>query len=230
MPTFWKPIPLTKAILVWGANRGVGGSRNIRRMDNIAATGDSIQLQIPLYTIASSWHKPALLHEESVARPHTGRGAGEAGHGSGDTQMRRICAAAIAAFIVSASSWAEPPRSASKNGPAANVPKAVPTRQQVAASLDQEQKAYLERLQFCTRLRQIAAESGDNKLLEKADYLETQATELYMRKTAPLKSIMQDVKAAEAHLEERRNNPTITGSAANAPRRAVNGRPIIGRE
>jgi hypothetical protein len=143
----------------------------------------------------------------------------------GDTHMRRICAAAIAALI-----WTSAAALAAPHAPPA---KTTPTRQEVAKSLEQEQKVYLERLQFCTRLRQIAAETGDDKLLEKADFLETQATDVYMRKTAPLKSLVQSVKAAEAHLEERRNNPTpANGTASNGSRssRSPNGRPMIVRE
>lgn len=148
-------------------------------------------------------------------------------YGSGDTNMRRISAAAVAALLwTTAAGWAAPPKPAPKPETPAKAPPAAPTptRQEVAKSLEQEQKVYLERLQFCTRLRQIAAETGDEKLVEKAEFLEVQATELYMRKTAPLKSLVQNIKAAEAHLEERRNNPTPSGTAANGTRRAANGR------
>jgi hypothetical protein len=142
--------------------------------------------------------------------------------------MRRICAAAIAALLWTTAGWAAPPK------PDTPARSPTPSRQEVAKSLEQEQKVYLERLQFCTKLRQIAAETNDDKLLEKADFLEQQATDLYMRKTAPLKTLVQDIKAAEAHLEERRNNPTpANGTASNGTRpsgRAPNGRPISVKE
>lgn len=144
--------------------------------------------------------------------------------------MRRIRAVgAITAILIMASiGWTVPPSPAAKNAPA-KAP--TPSRQDVAKSLELEQKSYLERLQFCTRLRQIAAETGDDKLIEKADFLEEQATKLYLRKTSTLNGLVEDIKAAEAHLEERRNNPTPVGSAANNGRgRAPNGRPVGPRE
>jgi hypothetical protein len=144
--------------------------------------------------------------------------------------MRRISAAAIAALLWTSAGWAVPPKPAPKS----DVPAKSPTRQEVAKSLEQEQKVYLERLQFCTKLRQIAAETSDDKLLEKAEFLEQQATDLYMRKTAPLKTLVQEIKAAEAHLEERRNNPTPAhGTASNGGRiggRAPNGKPVVVKE
>ncbi len=47
-----------------------------------------------------------------------------------------------------------------------------------------------------------------------------------------LEALVEQVRAAEAHLEERSNNPTPAGSAANGGRtnRAPNGRPIAIKE
>lgn len=151
--------------------------------------------------------------------------------------MRRISAVgAIAAFLITAAAgWAAPPK------PAPDSPGKTPThtRQEVAKSLEIEQKTYLERTRFCIRLREIAAETGDEKLLQKADTLEQEAFDLYMKKTAPLKSLVEQIKATEAHLEERRNSPTpatgtaSTGGSSSNTRitgRAPNGRPIISKE
>ena len=148
--------------------------------------------------------------------------------------MFRISAvgAIWALLLTAAAGWTAPPMPAPKSEPPGKPP--APTRQDVAKSLEQEQKIYLDRLQFCTKLRQVASETSDDKLLQKADALEQQATELYMRKTAPLKTLVEDIKAAETHLEERRNNPTPPkGTASTGGRvtgRALNGRPIIAKE
>ena len=56
----------------------------------------------------------------------------------------------------------------------------------LADALRAEQDAYLRRLDVCTKLRQVAVESNDEKLLEKADGLEQQATALYHQRTARL--------------------------------------------
>ncbi len=143
--------------------------------------------------------------------------------------MRRISAvgAITAILITAAAAWAAPPKPAPKAEPSK-----TPTREQIAQSLEQEQKTYLERMQVCTRLRAIALEKEDEKMMQEVDALEQQAFELYMKRTAPLKSLVEQVRAAEAHLEERSNNPTPAGSAANGGRtnRAPNGRPIAIKE
>lgn len=53
-------------------------------------------------------------------------------------------------------------------------------------ALRAEQDAYLRRLDVCSKLRQLAVESNDDKLLERADSLEQQATALYHQRTARL--------------------------------------------
>jgi hypothetical protein len=107
----------------------------------------------------------------------------------------------------------------------------APTREEVKHSLDQEQAVYLQRLAFCSRLRQIAAEKDDQALLRKADVLEQQATDIYLARTKTLPTIMEDVKAAEATLDQKRTSPATGAAANNRPvSRAPNGRPIISRE
>jgi hypothetical protein len=69
-------------------------------------------------------------------------------------------------------------------------PRPVPTGplspETLAEALKAEQDAYLRRLDVCTKLRQVAVDSNDEKLLEKADGLEQQATALYHQRTARL--------------------------------------------
>jgi hypothetical protein len=108
----------------------------------------------------------------------------------------------------------------------------APTREDVKRSLDQEQAVYLQRLALCSRLRQIAAEKDDQALMSKSDALEQQATDIYLARTKTLPTILEDVKAAEAVLDQKRST-TPTGSAASNNRpvgRAPNGRPIVSRE
>jgi hypothetical protein len=162
--------------------------------------------------------------------------------------MRRFHAAgAVTALLLSAGLLhaAEPPADespsppwykrmfGSKPKPADNKPETpaadkAPTRDDVKRSLDQEQKVYLQRLEFCSRLRQIAAQTNDDELLRKADNLEQQATDVYLKRTQTLPAILQDVKVAEAALDQKRES-AATGSAANRSNasRAPNGRPLI---
>jgi hypothetical protein len=121
---------------------------------------------------------------------------------------------------------AEPPSSAP-------IPAPVPTWKDVSRSLEQERAIYMDRLQYCTRLRQIAVESNDEELLRKADELEELAEAVYTKRTRSLPSIVEDVKAAEAARDQRRPAGAPAGSASATPRvtgRAPNGRPIIARE
>ena len=105
------------------------------------------------------------------------------------------------------------------------------TQKELSVSLQEEQKTYLERLQFCTRLRQIGTETNDNDLLRKADALEKMAEEVYQKKTNKLPDLLQEARAAEAALEEKRNAPTAgTASTNRVSGRAANGRPIVTRE
>jgi hypothetical protein len=107
------------------------------------------------------------------------------------------------------------------------VEEKAPTREEVAKSLDLEQKTYLQRLEFCTKLRQIGVETKDEALVRKAEALEQMAHDRYLAKTSKLPAILQDVKAAEAKLEEKKNWGSPSGSAsAGQPKRAPNGRAI----
>ncbi len=106
-----------------------------------------------------------------------------------------------------------------------------PTWSDVSRSLDQERAVYMERLQFCTRLRQIAFESGDEELRKKAEMLEEQAEQVFVKRTSKLPTIVQDVRAAEANLEQRKPGPPAgSASASAAPSRIAgrqpNGRPV----
>jgi hypothetical protein len=104
------------------------------------------------------------------------------------------------------------------------------TRQDVVRSLEQEQKVYYDRDSFCIRLRQIAVETGDEELLRKAEELDRLAFEVYQKRTSKLPKIMDDVRASEAALEEKRNAPAAGSASASrvVTGRAPNGRPIVG--
>lgn len=162
--------------------------------------------------------------------------------------MFRFCAVAamLLALATQSANAAEPPEENAatpwykrifsspkpKPAPATDAPvEKSPTWTEVSRSLDQERAVYMERLQFCTRLRQIAVESGDEELQQKASQLEDQAEEVYMKRTRKLPSIVQDVKAAEAALEQKSTPPKGTASTNRVSQgRAPNGRPIVTRE
>ena len=56
----------------------------------------------------------------------------------------------------------------------------------LAEALRAEQDAWQRRMDVCLKLRQIAADANDDKLLTQADDLERQATALYHQRTARL--------------------------------------------
>ena len=120
-----------------------------------------------------------------------------------------------------------------KPEPAAEPPAPKPiTPKDVSRSLEQEQKVYLERLQFCTRLRQIAVETNDNGLMFKADDLEKRASDIYMKRTDPLHDRLEEAKAAEAALgQKNESKPAGTASANHTVSgHYPNGKPIINQE
>lgn len=57
---------------------------------------------------------------------------------------------------------------------------------ELAEAVRAEQDAYIRRLDVCTRLKQFAAEAGDDKLAQQAADLERQATALYEQRVAKL--------------------------------------------
>jgi hypothetical protein len=123
---------------------------------------------------------------------------------------------------------AKPPEK--KAGEPAEKP---PTREDVARSLKQEQAGYLERLNFCSKLRQIAAETNDEALLRKADDLEQTATDIYMQRTGKLKTLLENAEEAEAALSRKKPAAaagTAWGDKPSRPTRAPNGRPLPNRE
>src|SRR5271166_3001565 len=111
------------------------------------------------------------------------------------------------------------------------APRQPITQKDVSRSLEQEQKLYLERLQFCTRLRQIATETNDNALMLKADDLEQQATQVYTKRTKTLPALLQDAKAAEAALDQKNEpKPAGTASTNRVTGHYPNGKPITSQE
>jgi hypothetical protein len=121
-----------------------------------------------------------------------------------------------------------------KPTPKPAAPEPPITRQDVARSVEQEQKVYMERLAFCTKLRQIAVQTGDEELERKANELEKQAFDVFTKRTAKLPALMDSVKASESALDKKNSEPAA-GSASASPTktyngRAPNGRPIVASE
>jgi hypothetical protein len=91
---------------------------------------------------------------------------------------------------------------------------------QTAAQLQEELAAYNRRCQVCDRLREVAQETGDEKLRDKADELEAQAFKLYQERTAHLPTGRGSKSAgAEAALDSKLGSDPaadakrLTGSA-----------------
>ncbi|CAN5181165.1 hypothetical protein BH11PLA2_BH11PLA2_07550 [soil metagenome] len=63
---------------------------------------------------------------------------------------------------------------------------APPSGEVLAEAVKAEMDAYVRRLDVCTRLRQIAAETNDDNLLNQADDLERQASTLYQARVSKL--------------------------------------------
>src|SRR5207302_232620 len=68
----------------------------------------------------------------------------------------------------------------------------------VAEALRAEMDAYARRLDVCTRLRQIAVETGDDKLLQQTDELEKQAAAIYKARVTRLGVSAKDPPKPEA--------------------------------
>jgi hypothetical protein len=108
-----------------------------------------------------------------------------------------------------------------------------PTREEVARSFEQEMKAYNDRSAFCIKLRQIAEATNDDTLRQKAEKLEKLAFEIYLNKKTSLDKRMEQAKAAQAALEEKRTWGPATGTTSTASTttaRAPNGKPLVNRE
>jgi hypothetical protein len=97
------------------------------------------------------------------------------------------------------------------------APKESP-RDLAAKQLEQEQRVYLQRTQAIVRIRNLAAEQNDEKMLKKADELEQQAFELYQQRTAGLMAIAE--KEDRAALERGKDDRPAT---ADRSRRRTTG-------
>lgn len=110
-----------------------------------------------------------------------------------------------------------------KPTPASPAPKPSEVKSLTAA----EHAAFLQRLAFCTKLRQIAATSNDDALAAKADRLETQATELYALKLKQADALLADAKFKESKQAMKKQD---MAKAVEVVGFAPNGRPIRGAE
>jgi len=125
--------------------------------------------------------------------------------------------------------FSSPPKPVEKKAPVEKPP----TIETVALSLKQEMQLLNERSAFCIKLRQIAETTNDETLRQKAEKLEKLAFDNYLNKKSTLDRRMEQAKAAEATLEEKRTWGPATGTTSTAsttPSRAPNGRPLVNRE
>jgi hypothetical protein len=74
----------------------------------------------------------------------------------------------------------EPPPPPPATGPRLNP------REQASKTIMEEQQAHLQRLAICTRLRELADETGNEELNQKAEELEKQAYEVYTKRISHL--------------------------------------------
>jgi hypothetical protein len=109
-----------------------------------------------------------------------------------------------------------PKKDEAKAPPPAPAPKESP-REVATRQLEQEQRVYLQRLQAIDKIRKLADEQSDEKMLQKADELEKQVHEIYQQRTAGLMTVAEkedraslekgkDDRPATADRSKRRNN------------------------
>lgn len=84
--------------------------------------------------------------------------------------------------------------------PPSPTPKLNP-REQAAKTIIIEQQAHLQRLAVCTRLRELASETGNEELNRKADELEQEAYEVYNKRISHLPGTRGLDKVAEKSLD-----------------------------
>jgi hypothetical protein len=109
-------------------------------------------------------------------------------------KLARLLACGLAIAGVVGTTLADPPKPAPKKTETFAGPKAkkapviitAPPADVLAEAIKAEMDAYTRRLDACTRLRQIAIETGDETLLQTADDLERQCSALYQQRVARL--------------------------------------------
>ncbi|HEX3149070.1 MAG TPA: hypothetical protein VHR66_13395 [Gemmataceae bacterium] len=116
----------------------------------------------------------------------------------------------------------KPETTAAKPTTTREKPPAPPTKEALAKTLADEQKVYLQRLDAITKIRSIAADQNDEAMLQKADELEKQATEIYNQRTARLMAAGEraDDRAA---LERGKDDRPATADRSNPRRRTTGG-------
>ncbi len=155
---------------------------------------------------------PTVFNGHAVGRPGSlGGAAGGTVREWGDVSMHRfragaaVLALAAAAGGLAAADKKQPPAPARPPVVVEPLPPDV-----MAEAVRAEQDAYLRRLDVCTKLKQIAAEKGDDALAARAGELERQATALYEYRVAKL-GLKPTKKPAEATLDAKLG----TGAAVN---------------
>ncbi len=103
-----------------------------------------------------------------------------------------------------------------KDGPDAKAPPGPPTvvaplpPAELADAVRAEQMAYLRRLEVCTRLRDVAANTNNEKLIDAAEELEKQAFAMYQARVARL-GVKSGSRRADADLDTKLG----TGASVN---------------
>jgi hypothetical protein len=117
-----------------------------------------------------------------------------------------------------------PPRTEPASAPAPATPAArdrapagPPSKEAAARTLEQEKAVYIQRLLAITRIRELAVEQNDEPMLQRAEEMEQQATDIYNQRTARLtaKGTAPDDRAAL----ERGRDDRPAAAQRPAPRR-----------
>ena len=96
----------------------------------------------------------------------------------------------------------------------------------VAESLRNEQEACLRRVAVCARLRELAAEKGDEALARQADELESQAKALYNARVAGLGVLKGKVPLAPPAETAAAQAGRLTAPPAPTPNDTASARPV----
>jgi molecular chaperone GrpE (heat shock protein) len=100
------------------------------------------------------------------------------------------------------------------------APPAPTTKEALAKLLAEEQRVYLQRDAAISRIRQVAAEQGDEATVERAEKLAQELFETYQQKTARLTA---GIDAEDRAALERGRDDRPTTAQKPAPRRRTTG-------
>jgi hypothetical protein len=110
----------------------------------------------------------------------------------------------------------------------APAPKAPSMADQAAAEREREEQALVRRQKVCLKLMEIAAESHDEELLQKAEQLNDRAREIYTQRTAHLPCCRKSTFESDEDTLTQHLGPTngVAGRSMDRPsKRAPTGQP-----